>query len=198
MEVPISFKKLHHSITIILLPWIKTPTKFWFCTKKTINRQNLYQLNQMMTGSFLLPVTQPVKYIERKIVKGRGGASGIFLRQSNSEGKDPVVLPTPKKVDSPKQKRNAGEVSNTSDLTNYIRASLLLSCWLPSFTTVREVEREIMGHSKPASKKKKRRKNRSLDPIQPSSGTPSISTSSPRFRFPLFLRNIRCKIRCVI
>ncbi|KAL4568709.1 hypothetical protein LXL04_024324 [Taraxacum kok-saghyz] len=64
----------------------------------------------MVTGSFLLPVTQPVKYIERKIVKGRGGASDIFLRQSNSEGKDPVVLPTPKKVDSPKQKRNAGYV----------------------------------------------------------------------------------------
>ncbi|XP_023747283.1 uncharacterized protein LOC111895439 [Lactuca sativa] len=34
-----------------------------------------------------------------------------LLRRSNSEGKEPVVLMTPKKVESPKQKRNSGEVS---------------------------------------------------------------------------------------
>ncbi|KAL4568369.1 hypothetical protein LXL04_023980 [Taraxacum kok-saghyz] len=37
-----------------------------------------------------------------------------LLRRSNSEGKDPVVLLTPKKVDSPKQKRNSGEVSKVA------------------------------------------------------------------------------------
>ncbi|CAI9277086.1 unnamed protein product [Lactuca saligna] len=34
-----------------------------------------------------------------------------LLRRSNSEGKEPMVLLNPKKVDSPKQKRNSGEVS---------------------------------------------------------------------------------------
>ncbi|CAH1413002.1 unnamed protein product [Lactuca virosa] len=37
-----------------------------------------------------------------------------LLRRSNSEGKEPMVLLTPKKVDSPKQKRNSGEVSKVA------------------------------------------------------------------------------------
>lgn len=37
-----------------------------------------------------------------------------LLRRSNSEGKDPVVLLAPKKVDSPKQKRNSGKLSKVA------------------------------------------------------------------------------------
>lgn len=37
-----------------------------------------------------------------------------LLRRSNSEGKEPMVLLTPKKVEIPKQKKNSGEVSIVS------------------------------------------------------------------------------------
>ncbi|KAI3699805.1 hypothetical protein L2E82_44353 [Cichorium intybus] len=56
-----------------------------------------------------------------KIKKSSSTGSGskrwgirYLLRRSNSEGKEPVVLLTPKKVDSPKQKRNSGEVSKVA------------------------------------------------------------------------------------
>ncbi|KVI02557.1 uncharacterized protein LOC112512605 [Cynara cardunculus var. scolymus] len=37
-----------------------------------------------------------------------------LLRRSNSEGKEPMLFVTSKKIDSPKQKRNSGEVSRAS------------------------------------------------------------------------------------
>ncbi|KAI3699806.1 hypothetical protein L2E82_44354 [Cichorium intybus] len=37
-----------------------------------------------------------------------------LLRRSNSERKEPMVLLTPKKIDSPKQRRNSGEVSKVA------------------------------------------------------------------------------------
>ncbi|KAI3699804.1 hypothetical protein L2E82_44352 [Cichorium intybus] len=56
-----------------------------------------------------------------KIKKSSSTGSGskrwrirYLLRRSNSEGKDPMVLLTPKKVDSPKQKRNSSEVSKVA------------------------------------------------------------------------------------
>ncbi|KAL4568370.1 hypothetical protein LXL04_023981 [Taraxacum kok-saghyz] len=56
-----------------------------------------------------------------KCKKSRSTGSGAkrwsiryLLRRSNSEGKEPVTLLTPKKSGSPKQRRNSGEVSKVS------------------------------------------------------------------------------------